>query len=226
MAIYNYTIGICYVTVRSLSVVGSSRVAYYLGRKDARGAEAAAWVAFFLSVTAASMQSVILLMFRKEIGLLFTTDEDVLELFGSSLAFVLAVYVIADGAQGGMTGVLGGMGKQGVAGPVAWLCYYMVALPISVLCSGVFGVGLSLQVLGLTIGILAGTWLHAGIYIYMVCRVDWEEQVQISVERLRLEIANHVSRMSLLPVLEKDAECDPCLPNPVEIELVGGDKAI
>ena len=225
MSIYQYVIGICYITVKSLAVVGSSRVAFYLGRKDGRGAEMAAWVTFFLAVTVAIVQSVVLFVFRKEIGYLFTTDEDVIVLFGSSLAFVLCVYVIADGAQGGMTGVLGGMGKQGVAGPVAWLCYYVIALPVSVLCSGVFGVGLSLQVLGLTIGIAVGTWLHAGIYTYIVCHVDWEEQVQISIERLRHEHHNINGRKGVTLPIEGNAETEPCL-NVMEVELVGGDKAI
>lgn len=229
MSVYQYVIGICYITVKSLAGVGSSRVAFYLGRKDPVGAEVAAWVTFYLALSVASLQSIVLLTFRNQIGYLFTTDEDVIKLFGSSLAFVLAIYVIADGAQGGMTGVLNGTGKQGVAGPVAWLCYYMVALPVSVLCSGVFGIGLSLQVLGLTIGIAVGTWLHAGIYTYIICKMDWDEQVHLSVERLRREHGPS-TKGRIDGELATTGEAEPCLGGSIieaaELELVGGNKAI
>ena len=187
MSIYQYVIAICYMTIKSIGNIGSARVAYYLGGKAAKSAQLSAWVAFSLALSIAVFQSVILFIFRNKIGYVFSNDEDVVRTFGSSLAYVLCVYVIADGAQGGFSGVLNGMGRQSVAGPVAWTCYYLVALPISVLCSGVFGVGLPLQVLGLTIGIAIGTWLHASIYAVIVCRTDWNMQVQIATARLELE---------------------------------------
>ena len=44
---------------------------------------------------------------------------------------VLIVYVVFDGVQSALTGVLKGLGKQRLGGPVVVVAYYGIGLPVS-----------------------------------------------------------------------------------------------
>lgn len=61
---------------------------------------------------------------------LFSNDEEVVKLI-SSLLVVLSIYVVADGTQGALTGVIKALGKQHLGGPVVVFAYYAVGLPLS-----------------------------------------------------------------------------------------------
>ena len=65
---------------------------------------------------------------------------------------VLIVYVVFDGVQSALTGVLKGLGKQRIGGPVVVLAYYGVGLPLSyylgfTLHQGVVGLCVGMDVL-------------------------------------------------------------------------------
>lgn len=173
MSIYQYLIGVCFILPKSLSVVGSSRVGYYLGKMDIENAKIASVVTPFLSLLQSLIQSIVVFVCRHKIGMLYTNDIGVINMLGNSLLLVLSVYVIADSVQGCFTGVLGGMGKQEIAGPVVFFCYYLIAIPIAFLLSSTKH-GFGLKVLGLIIGVTIGTFVHAGVYCYILYKTNWE----------------------------------------------------
>ena len=58
-------------------------------------------------------------------GHMFTSDKQVVALI-SSLMPILGVYVVVDGLQASLTGIIKGMGRQRIAGPIVLVAYYVV----------------------------------------------------------------------------------------------------
>lgn len=88
---------------------------------------------------------------RYKLPLLFTTDEDVIELVAKVMP-VCAVMQVFDGAAAIAHGLLRGVGKQEFGGYANLITYYLLALPLS------FGTGFGLgwQLSGLWFGVSVG----------------------------------------------------------------------
>jgi len=184
MSVYQYMISVCYVVPRSLATVASCRVGYFLGDGDAVKAKVASLITTTLSLLQSVGVSMLLIGFRHNVGFIFTNDPGVNKMVGDQLMFVLSIYVIADSVQGNLTGVLSGMGRQQVAGPVVLCCYYIIGIPVAYFLAS-YRYGMGLGVLGLTMGVTVGTWIHAGIYCYIVQQSDWI----VEAERAKLQVA-------------------------------------
>lgn len=187
MSIFLYLVMACWQLVKSISTVAAARVGFFLGADQPERAALVTYTALGMSVSIAAAQVVAVLLFREDIAYVFTSDERVAGIVSQSLLFILAFYALADGVQGTLAGVLNGMGRQQLAGPVVFVCYYLVGIPAAALLSGVFGVGLHLQVEGLCLGITAATWLHAALYSGIVHRTSWAERAGCAQQRLTAE---------------------------------------
>ena len=66
-----------------------------------------------------------------------------------------------------------------MAAKVVLFSYYVIAIPVSCL----LGFYTDMGVLGLAWGITLGTFVHSGIYAFLVSRIDWEEQSRVAVAR-------------------------------------------
>lgn len=75
--------------------------------------------------------------------------------------------------------VLRGCGLQVMAAKVVLFSYYVVAIPVAY----VLGFYTDMGVTGLAWGITLGTYVHSGIYAFLVSRIDWEKQSRIAVQR-------------------------------------------
>lgn len=91
---------------------------------------------------------------RFHLPLLFTDDETVISIVASILP-VVAVMQVFDCTSAGAHGLLRGIGKQSIGGPVNLISYYAISLPISL--SLAFGLGWKLQ--GLWAGVSVGLFL-------------------------------------------------------------------
>lgn len=134
--------------------------------------------------------SAFVLPLRYAIGRIFTNDAAVVHLLGT-LAYIFVAYIIADGLQTALTGVIKGAGKQYIAGPVVVFSYYGVAIPLSVLLAlDMRGRGYNMGVKGLCIGTLVGTIVHmccfaVVVYVY----TDLEEEVVKLREKNKIKTA-------------------------------------
>jgi len=150
----------------------ATRVGNALGAGDATGAHLSAWTALRLALVAVLCTSVLILCVRSVWGRVFTSDADVIDAV-AVVCVVAAVYVIPDGAQTALTGVVEGAGRQSVAAPVAVVSYYVIGLPLSALFAFVFHWG----VVGLCLGVMLGTCVHAALMVCVVWRMNWGEEV-------------------------------------------------
>ena len=143
---------------------------YYVnpGAGRASVAKSSSIISPALAFVGCAALSAFVLPLRYTIGRIFTSDEQVVRLVGS-LAPIFAAYVISDGMQAALTGVIKGVGKQYIAGPIVVFSYYGVAIPVStVLALDLHGRGLGMGVKGLCIGTLVGTIVHMLCFMVVV----------------------------------------------------------
>ena len=168
MSIYQNTNTIAFVLPKGFQVSGNIRVGNELGSNRATCAQNAGWITMFLGISVASVAGVTLHSLRSTWGYVFTDNKAVISEL-SDLLLCLSVYVVADGFQGALTGVIKALGKQHLGGPVVLFSYYVLAIPLSVYLAFQCQWGL----LGLVVGTTIGTWSHASLYFYVILCTDW-----------------------------------------------------
>ncbi|KAL1835522.1 hypothetical protein VTJ49DRAFT_6540 [Mycothermus thermophilus] len=161
-----------------VSIAGSTRVANLIGAKLVDAAKTSARVTVVGGVLIGLFNMTILTVFRYHIPLLFTTDQEVIELVARTLP-VCAVMQIFDGMAAVSHGLLRGIGRQEFGGYANLVCYYVVALPIS------FGLGFGLdwKLPGLWIGVTFGLLIVSLAEYWFMWRVDWNQVVREAEER-------------------------------------------
>jgi len=168
MSIYQNTLSICFMIPSSFHVAASTRVGNNMGAGLPDLAKIAAYTSPSLAFAGTLLVSFTLYTCRKYWAFVFTTDEVVADIVISIMP-VLALYVIMDGVQTALTGVLKGLGKQRIAGPVVLFSYYCIGLPLSYY----FAFPLKMGVIGLCIGTTLGTLVHMLLYFYIVISTNW-----------------------------------------------------
>lgn len=158
-----------------------SRVGSALGENNPHAAQTAATVCRCIQTVVSVVQSTILFTFAPDIPHIFTTDLAVISTC-FKLIRILSAYVFADGLQCVMTGVLKGVGKQRICGPIVVTCYFVVALPLAYLLA--FRLTSVERVLGLAIATTIGTWLHFLSYCVLLGNINWEKEAMLAQIRL------------------------------------------
>ncbi|KAK4236213.1 ethionine resistance-conferring protein 1 [Achaetomium macrosporum] len=161
-----------------LSIAGSTRVANLVGAKLVDAAKTSAKVTFVGGVLVGLFNVTLLAVFRYHIPLLFTQDREVIELVAQTLP-VCAVMQLFDGMAAVSHGLLRGVGRQEFGGYANLVCYYLVALPISI----GFGFGLDWKLTGLWLGVTIGLLLVSLAEYLFILRVDWHQAAKEAEHR-------------------------------------------
>ncbi|KAL2126953.1 hypothetical protein VTI74DRAFT_11561 [Chaetomium olivicolor] len=161
-----------------LSIAGSTRVANLIGAKLVDAAKTSAKVSVAGGVLVGLFNVTLLSVFRYHIPLLFTQDQEVVELVAKTLP-VCAVMQLFDGMAAVSHGLLRGIGRQEFGGYANLICYYLVALPISF----GFGFGLDWKLTGLWIGVTFGLLLVSLAEYLFAWRVDWHQAAKEAEHR-------------------------------------------
>ena len=120
---------------------------------------------------------------------IFSGDENVVKSAARTIP-LLAVYVVGDGVQVALSGVIKGCGRQCVAAPVVVFSYWIVALPIAYYLSFVKFKGEECEdgfcgVVGLTTGMTVGTWVHCLFILLIVCCLNWDNEAKRALEVIK-----------------------------------------
>jgi len=155
------TVAFTYMVPLGISSAAAVRVGQALGRRDARGAEAAGGTAIFIGATFMTLASVVLLVVPRWIARIYTTDEVVIRNTAALLA-AGAAFQLFDGIQSVATGALRGAGDTRTPMLCHFTAYWIIGLPLGAwLCFrrgwGALGlwVGLSLALILIGIVLLA-----------------------------------------------------------------------
>ncbi|KAL2232909.1 UNVERIFIED_CONTAM: Protein DETOXIFICATION 21 [Sesamum indicum] len=157
----------------------SVRVANELGKGDSKAAKFSILNIVLSSFGLGFVLFVFFLFFRERLAYIFTKDHDVAVEVGH-LSPLLAFTILLNSVQPVLSGVAIGAGWQSVVVYVNLACYYLIGIPTGFL----LGYVIKLQVEGVWIGMLIGTFIQTIILLIITIRTDWEKQVYIARTRV------------------------------------------
>ncbi|MED6147944.1 Protein DETOXIFICATION 21 [Stylosanthes scabra] len=157
----------------------SVRVANELGRGSAKGAKFSIVVNVLTSLAIGFFLFVFFLFFRERLAYIFTTDEHVARAVGD-LSPLLSVSILLNSVQPVLSGVAVGAGWQSIVAYVNIGCYYLIGIPVGIVLGNV----LDLQVKGIWVGMLFGTFIQTVVLVIITYKTNWDEQVVIARSRI------------------------------------------
>jgi multidrug resistance protein, MATE family len=184
MAVYQYIIVVCYMVPKGFQTIACARVGNFVGDGDGLAAHRAAYVSPLLATIVAILFAIPLIVFRTQVGYIFTTDEAVVKLT-AVICTIIPFYIVADSVQCSLSGVLTGVGKQHVAGPLVMVCYYVIGLPLAVYFAYDYWHGFGWGVYGLCFGVTIAKYFHMIFYYYICYHLNWDEEVKLAADRLK-----------------------------------------
>jgi MATE family multidrug resistance protein len=193
LSLYQSINTFCYVFPLGLSVAGSTRVGNLLGAGRAADAAWAAKVNVLLTgIASTSVGCILLLTPHGTFPSLFAPDEPDLILQASRLIPFLSLYVLADGLQGALNGIIKGCGRQVVTIPIVVVSYWIVGVPLAYYLAFVRHDGVMLCEdsyfcgdIGLVTGMTVGTCLHMLLLgAVVVGTTNWEAEAKKAKERV------------------------------------------
>ncbi|CAN1261994.1 Protein DETOXIFICATION 21 [Linum perenne] len=116
---------------------------------------------------------------RGKVAYLFTESSEVVDAVADLSPF-LAFSILLNSIQPVLSGVAIGSGWQSIVAYVNIACYYLVGIPVGVVLGYVF----DMQVKGVWIGMLIGTFIQTIILMVITYRTDWDKQVLLARNRV------------------------------------------
>ena len=158
------------------------RIGNHLGAGNARAARAVAWLFLSVSLSLSLLVAAVLVLLRRELGRLFTSDDAVVDLVADIAPIAGATYV----GIGVFFAAMGTLNGQGRPLPVA-LAFLCGAFVLSPSLGYVFAFVLhccgSTQLRGIWIGFAAGYYVTIGIAGVAAMRSDWEGLARAAQKR-------------------------------------------
>jgi len=177
LSIYFLTQVTCYQIPGALRISISSRVGNQLGAGRPAEAAIAARAGLRLILLWITIPALFLLGFTRHWGLLFTRNDEVLQLL-DTLVLPMLFYCSLDAVQAYNNGVLASCGQQNLSGRWAMRSYLGVSLPSAFLLASVFHWG----VLGLCAGHCLGKVCHVVPCTFASLRIDWDTESKRAIE--------------------------------------------
>lgn len=113
-----------------LSMAATVRVGNAVGRQDFADARQRGWVAICMAAGFMCLSAILLLLFNREIALIYTNDPQVIRL-ASSLLILAAVFQISDGVQVSVAGALRGFRDTQIPMWLNLLGYWVIGFPLA-----------------------------------------------------------------------------------------------
>nr|GMD73685.1 protein DETOXIFICATION 21-like [Ipomoea batatas] len=156
------------------------RVANELGRGSAKAAKFSINVVVLTSFSIGVVLFLFFLFLRGNLAYLFTTSYDVVQAV-DQMSPLLAFSILLNSVQPVLSGVAVGAGWQSTVAYVNLGCYYLIGIPVGVVLGYVF----KLQVKGVWVGMLFGTFVQTIVLLVITFKTDWDKQVADAQKRVR-----------------------------------------
>lgn len=156
----------------------STRVAIYIGSGSIRSSKVSVRISFFVAAIVGSLTCFTIIILRKPMARLFSSDDEVIALAVASMP-ILAVNQLADTFNIIAAGILRSQGRQRNASVFNVMAYYLIAIPLSY----VLAFRYDFQISGLWLGLGAGIMLLSVSEVLMVAKSHWPQIIQDAQER-------------------------------------------
>ncbi|KAK3133577.1 hypothetical protein QOZ80_6AG0538240 [Eleusine coracana subsp. coracana] len=156
------------------------RVANELGAANGKGARFATIVSATTSFLISIFISLLALIFHDKLALIFSSSKAVISAV-DSISVLLALTILLNGVQPVLSGVAVGSGWQALVAYVNIGSYYLIGVPFGVLLAWGFHYG----VLGIWVGMIAGTTMQTIILARITLRCDWDQEALKASNRMQ-----------------------------------------
>ncbi|KAK3205663.1 hypothetical protein Dsin_019709 [Dipteronia sinensis] len=157
----------------------SVRVSNELGNGSSRAAKFSIAVSVLTSLVIGLVLFVFFLLLRGRLAYVFTDSPKVARAV-ANLSPLLAFSILLNSVQPVLSGVAVGAGWQSIVAYVNIASYYLIGIPVGV----VLGYAINMEVKGVWIGMLFGTFVQTVVLIIITWRTDWDKQVAIAHRRI------------------------------------------
>ncbi|CAN1237270.1 Protein DETOXIFICATION 34 [Linum grandiflorum] len=166
------------IAVGSLSIC--VRVSNELGSGHPRATKYAVIVTCAESLLIGLLSAGTILATRNDFAVIFTNSIEMRKAV-ADLAYLLGITMVLNSIQPVISGVAVGGGWQALVAYINLFCYYVVGLPLGFL----LGYKTSLHVKGIWLGMIFGTFLQTLILICIICKTNWNKEVEQASERMK-----------------------------------------
>lgn len=129
-----------FMVVLGISAATTIRVSHQYGAKDYHAVRMAANASIHLCLCANFLMGSLLIFFRENIVMLFSSDPEVIRL-GSQVLIMAGIFQLSDGMQAVGAGILRGLKDVKITMYVAFLAYLVINLPLGYVMAFVVGLG-------------------------------------------------------------------------------------
>lgn len=194
-SIVSTTLVVLYQIPFGMSVVCSTRIAWYIGTASSHAAKLATKASLYTSVVFGFINCAILLTFRHSLAKLYTKEQEVIEV-AAKVLIVGAAYQISDFISCSTGGVLRGQGRQYIGGILNLIGYYLIALP----CAYYFAFICKFELIGLWYGMIIALLVVSFSQLYFTVTSDWDKIIDECVSEGAADEGNvTIDAHSLLP---------------------------
>ena len=194
MTIYQSINTACFMLPVGCGIAGSTRVGNFLGAGDTRGADLAAKVSVSSAAVLSTCLGCILYFTPYTLFPSFFTPDQALVTEASRLIPLLSVYVVGDGIQTALNGIIKGCGRQCVIMPIVVVAYWIVGVPLAYFYAFIRHGGIMCEdnihcgVTGLVTGMTIGTWTHMLLLAAVVVfSTSWNTEARKAKERMEAD---------------------------------------
>lgn len=159
-----------YMIPFAVSIASSTRIANFIGGQNMILAQIATKTGLYSAIIVASFNCIILYTFKNQIGSLFSSDEEVIQLVISLFNPLVSILQIFDGIALVASGILRAQGLQKIGGVINFLAYYAFAMPFALVLTKFT----DLELFGLWISIGSGMFFIALTETAVIITCDWE----------------------------------------------------
>jgi MATE family multidrug resistance protein len=152
-----------FMIVLALGTAVTIRVSHFYGKRDVDNMSLTAKATIHLVLLWNISAALVFTVFRNEIPLLFTTNEDVLAL-ASQMLIVVACFQIFDALQCAGVGIMRGFQDVKMISWLSLLAYIVLNIPVGYLC----GITLGMGPVGLFVGYIFGLGTAAILYLVRI----------------------------------------------------------
>lgn len=177
MGILIQTTSLVYVFPSSLSLGVSTRIGNELGANRPHKARISMIVSLFVAMVLGLGAMLFTTLMRNHWGKLFTNDKEILELTSIVLPIV-GLCELGNCPQTTGCGVLRGSARPTIGANINLGSFYLVGMPVAIFLGFVAKLGFA----GLWIGLLAAQGSCAILMLIVLCRTDWNVEVQRAKE--------------------------------------------
>jgi MATE family multidrug resistance protein len=145
-----------YMTTAGLAAAATVRVSYFLGNKDIKNLQLAAYSLLGMAMVLMSVCAVIFIVGRHLLPHFYINDAEVIDV-ASTLLIIAGLFQISDGVQVVCASALRGLQDVKIPSLLIFICYWVISLPLGYTLAFYFGFG----AIGVWLGLLIGLTLTA-----------------------------------------------------------------